>query len=85
MRSKEHDAAVRSLDAALAEQQRLRGRYDVAIGTSAEMGAYVRLRAAGDQVVARGTWLNWIDDEGYRGLNAGPLELLAERSGSTRD
>ena len=27
---------------------------------------------------AREAWLNWVDDEGYRGLNAGPFELLAE-------
>ena len=73
-----HDRAVQSLNAALVEQDRLSERYDAASGTSTELGAYVRLRAAGDQVAARGAWLSWIDDEGYRGLNAGPFELLAE-------
>ena len=73
-----HDRAVQSLNAALMEQDRLSERYDAASGTSTELGAYVRLRAAGDQVAARGAWLSWIDDEGYRGLNAGPFELLAE-------
>jgi hypothetical protein len=76
----ERDGAVRRLDTALGEQERLRGRYDAAIGTSTEFGAYVRLQAADDQVAAREAWLNWIEDEGYRGLNAGPFELLAERS-----
>ena len=37
-------------------------------------------RAAGDQVTAREAWVHWVDDEGYRGLNAGPFELLAERA-----
>jgi hypothetical protein len=78
MTSEEHDSAVQSLNAALVEQDRLSERYDAAIGTSTELSAYVRLRAAGDQVAARGAWLSWIDDEGYRGLNAGPFELLAE-------
>jgi hypothetical protein len=82
---KEHDSAVRRLDAALGEQERLRRYYDDAVGTSTELGAYVRLRTAGDLVTAREAWLNWIDDEGYRGLNAGPFELLAERSGPGRD
>lgn len=73
-----HDRAVQALNAALVEQDRLSERYDAASGTSTELGAYVRLRAAGDQVAARGAWLSWIDDEGYRGLNAGPFELLAD-------
>src|SRR5437763_12187447 len=74
-----HDRAVQSLNAALVEQDRLSERYDAASGTSTELGAYVRLRAAGDQVAARGAWLSWIDDEGYRGLNAGPFELRLDR------
>jgi len=73
-----HDRAVQSLNAALVEQDRLSERYDAASDTSTELGAYVRLRAAGDQVAARGAWLSWIDDECYRGLNAGPFKLLAE-------
>jgi hypothetical protein len=78
--SEEHDSAVARLDVELVEQDRLSERYDAAIGTSTELAAYVRLRAAGDQVAAREAWLNWVDDGGYRGLNAGPFELLAESS-----
>jgi hypothetical protein len=78
MASQEHDRAVRRLEAALVEQHRVGERFDTAIGTSTEFGAYVRLRAAGEQVRAREAWINWVDDEGYRGLNAGPFELLAE-------
>jgi hypothetical protein len=78
MASEEHDRAVQRLEAALLEQDRLGERFDAAGGTSTEFGAYVRLQAAGDQVTAREAWLNWVDDGGYRGLNAGPFELLAE-------
>ena len=53
-------------------------RFDAAVGTSTELGAYVRLQAAGEQVTAREAWVNWVDDESYRGLNAGPFELRAE-------
>jgi hypothetical protein len=78
MASEEHDRALQRLEAALVEQNRLGERFDGAIGTSTAFGAYVRLRAAADQVTAREAWVNWVDDEGYRGLNAGPFELLAE-------
>ncbi len=77
MASSERDRAMQGLEAALVEQVRLGERFDAAVGTSSEFGAYVRLRAAGDQVTAREAWLNWVEDEGYRGLNAGPFELLA--------
>jgi hypothetical protein len=80
MASQERDSAVERLEAALVEQDRLGECFDAAVGTSTEFGAYVRLRAAGDQVTAREAWVNWVDDEGYRGLNAGPFELLAERA-----
>ena len=79
MASAERDSAVKRLEAALVEQDRLGDRFDAAAGTSTEFGAYVRLRAADEQVTARQAWLNWVDDESYRGLNAGPFELLAER------
>ena len=78
MASPERDSAVERLEAALVEQDRLGERFDAAVGTSTEVGAYVRLRAAGEQVTARQAWVNWVDDESYRGLNAGPFELLAE-------
>jgi hypothetical protein len=78
MASEQRDRAMQRLEAAQVKHDRLGERFDAAIGTSTEFGAYVRLRAAGDQVTAREAWLNWVDDEGYRGLNAGPFELLAE-------
>ena len=80
MASQEHARASEQLETAMVEQDRLSERFDAAIGTATELGAYVRLRAAGDEVRAREAWLNWVDDEGYRGLNAGPFEVLAERA-----
>jgi hypothetical protein len=78
MASEERDRAMQRLEAALIEQDVLGERFDAAVGTSTEFGAYVRLRAAGDHVRAREAWLHWVEDESYRGLNAGPFELLAE-------
>jgi hypothetical protein len=78
MATQERDRAAQRVEAALAEQDRLAGRYHAAAGTSTEIAAYARLRAAGDEVKARQAWVRWVDDEGYRGLNAGPSELLAE-------
>ena len=78
--SEEHDSAAQRLHAAHLKRDRLDKRHHDAIGTTTELGAYVRLRAAGDQVAALEAWLHWIDDEAYRGLNAGPFELLAESS-----
>ena len=85
MTSTAHDSAVQRLHAGRVEQERLSERYEAAVGTSTELGAYARLEAAGDHVAAREAWLNWIDDNGYRGLDSGPFELLAERSGPRRD
>jgi hypothetical protein len=82
MASEQRDTAVQRLEAALVERDRLGERFDAAVGTSTEFGAYVRLRAADAQVRAREVWLNWVDDGGYRGLNAGPFELLAESRGT---
>lgn len=76
---RQHDSAVKRLEAVLVEQERLSRRYDAAVGTSTEPSARIRLRATGDRVAAREAWLHWVDDDGYRGLNAGPFELLAER------
>ena len=78
MISEEHEAAVERLHAERVEHDRLSERYDAAIGTSTELGAHIRLLAAGDQVAAREAWLHWVDNEGYRGLDAGPFELLAQ-------
>ena len=52
MTSEEHDSAVQRLHAKLLEQHRLDERYHDAIGTTTELGAYVRLRAAADEVAA---------------------------------
>jgi hypothetical protein len=78
---KEHDRAEGRLGAALAEQRRSRERYDAAVGGSAHLLAAVGLHAADQDVAARDAWLRWVDDDRYRGLNAGPFELLAEGSG----
>jgi hypothetical protein len=59
MTGKEH--AVQRLDASLREQDRLSDRYDAAMGTSNELSAYVRLRAAGEDVSTRGRWLEWLE------------------------
>ena len=80
MTSSAHDSAVERLRAGVAEQDRLRDRYNGAIGTSTEFGAYTQLQAAGDQVAAREAWVHWVDDDRYRGIHAGPFELLAESS-----
>jgi hypothetical protein len=61
MSSKEHDSAVQRLHAALREQNRVSDRYNAATGTSNELSAYVKLRAAGEEVTARGHWLEWLD------------------------
>ena len=79
MASEESDSAVRRLEAAPVEKDRLGERLDTAVGRPAEFGASDRLGAAGDRVRAREAWVDWVDDEGWRGLNAGPFEVLAER------
>jgi hypothetical protein len=66
------------LEVAVENQDRSRARYQAALGTSSELGAYTRLCAAREQVAARGAWLDWVDDENYPGVHAGPLSLYAE-------
>jgi hypothetical protein len=73
----EHDRAEQRLHAALVEQDRSHERYDAAVGGSALLLAAVGLHAADQEVAARDAWLRWVDDDGYRGLNAGPFELRA--------
>jgi hypothetical protein len=73
----EHDRAELGLRAALVEQRRSRERYDVAVGGSARLLAAVGLRAADQEAAARDAWLRWVEDDGCRGLNAGPSELRA--------
>jgi anti-sigma regulatory factor (Ser/Thr protein kinase) len=74
-----HDRAVQRLEEALTEEDRLGMSFDAAVGTSTEFGAYVRLQHASEQVAARQTWLTWVDNESYHGLNAGPFELAADQ------
>jgi hypothetical protein len=78
----EHDRAKAQLRAALAEQRRSSDRYDAAVGRSARLLAAIGLHAADQAVAARDAWLRWVDDDGYRGLNAGPFELRAGDAGS---
>jgi hypothetical protein len=61
MTGKEHDRAVRRLDRALREHDRLSDRYDASIGSSSKWSAYVRLRAAGEDVTTRSRWLEWLE------------------------
>ena len=78
----EHDRAERRLRAALADQRRSRDRYDAAVGGPARLFAAVNLHAADQDVAARDAWLRWVNDDGYRGLDAGPFELRAGESGA---
>ena len=78
MTSEAHNRAVRRLHTELLERDRLSVCYVRANGTSSELAAYIRLRTAGDRIAAREAWVKWVDDKSYRGLNAGPFELLAE-------
>jgi hypothetical protein len=48
---------------AFAERDRARERYEAAMGTSCELGAYMRLRHAGAQVAACDKWLRWAESE----------------------
>jgi hypothetical protein len=77
-RSEAHDGAVKRLRAAIAEQDRLTYRHEAAVGSWAEATADAARRGADEQVTARRAWLRWVDDDRYRGLNAGPFELLRE-------
>ena len=73
MESKERDSARQRLQAAEVEQDRRGEQLNAAIGTSSELEANVHLRAAGEQVAARGAWVHWVDDEGYPGAQRGPV------------
>ena len=78
------DSANQRLEVAVREQDRVRVLFDSAIGTSSELSAYSHLRAAGQEVRARQAWVDWVGGDGYRGLNAGPFELLTQRADRTR-
>jgi hypothetical protein len=76
--TQEHDRAVQRLGTAFAEQERSTVRYEGALGTPVELAAEVELHVADEQVAARQAWLRWVEDDGYRGLNAGPFDLRRE-------
>ena len=78
-RGEAHDGAVQRLRAAIAEQDRLTYLYEASVGTRAEATADAARHGADQQVVARDAWLRWVDDDDYRGLNAGPFALRRER------
>jgi hypothetical protein len=80
MRSEEHDTAARRLGTAQAEQDQLGERHDAAMGTSSEVPAHARLRAAQEQVAARKAWLHWVNDENYQGHSPASHERGAESS-----
>ena len=77
-RREAHDGAVRRLRAAIAEQDRLTYAHEAARGSSGEANADSARRGANEQVMARDAWLRWVDDDDYRGLNAGPFALRRE-------
>ena len=82
MADQERKSARQRLEFAMIERDRLGKCFDAAVGTSTELRAYVRLGAAVEEVASREAWFEWVDDESYRGLNAGPFELLAESRAS---
>lgn len=47
------------LERAMQERDTARRRFEAAIGTSVELGAYMRLRAASQRVTAADKWLRW--------------------------
>lgn len=59
----ELEIARERLAQAFAERDEARRRYEAAIGTSAELGAYMRLRQASQQVSACDKWLRWVESE----------------------
>ena len=71
-----HDDAVGRLEAALAERDRQRNRYEaeVAFETSLERSAYVWLCEANERVATRARWLEWIDQHWDRGRSTAPSE-----------
>jgi hypothetical protein len=62
-RSTTIDDARARLSDAFVERDRARDRYESALGTSSELGAYMRLRQAGEQVAACDKWLRWAESE----------------------
>ncbi|HEX8856410.1 MAG TPA: hypothetical protein VF752_12505 [Thermoleophilaceae bacterium] len=63
--SPELERARERLAEALDTRDRLRDRFDASIGTSLELGAYARLRRAGEEVAAWDRWLRWLESEDF--------------------
>ena len=57
-----HRNGERRLDSALRDQDRLRERFQSAVGTASEFGAYARLENAREVVSARQAWLTHVDE-----------------------
>ena len=77
------ESAERRLEAAQSEQDGSRECYERAVGSASEWDARAQMCAASERVAARRAWLHWLEDAGYRGLNAGPFSLREE--GSARE
>jgi hypothetical protein len=56
-------SARERLAEAFVERDHARERYEAAVGTSCELGAYMRLRQASAQVTACDKWLRWAESE----------------------
>ena len=83
--AREDESALRRLEAALAEQDRLSGRYEAAKGTANELSASVRLRAVRAEVVARQRWLEWIGSDGDFALaDPTPVEISPDSTRRAR-
>ena len=67
MASEARTNAIRRLDDALIEEDRLGDLYNAAIGTSSEFGAHARLQHGSAEVAAREAWLKSVDDDGRGG------------------
>jgi hypothetical protein len=61
----ELERARTRLDEAFAGRDRCRRRYDAAIGTTSELGAYMRLRQASEHVSACDKWLRWVESDDF--------------------
>ena len=59
----ERESARKRLDDALLEEEQSAARYAAAEGTEAELGAYVQLSDAKEEVAARDRWLEWAESE----------------------
>jgi len=56
------EAGTRRLDSALRDQDLLRERFQRAVGTTAEFGAYARLESAREAVSASQEWLTHVGE-----------------------